>query len=50
MDSIKSNYCKISVSELKDIEAILSHKYGTIVRWAIVGVYNKMLKITFSYR
>ena len=33
----------------KYIEEKLSDKYGSIVRWAIISVENKQLKICFTY-
>lgn len=33
----------------KYIEDKLSDKYGSIVRWAIISVENKQLKICFTY-
>lgn len=50
MHKIKSDFCEIDKVDLQNIDKILAQKYGDVVRWAIVCVYDEKLKITFSYK
>ena len=50
MNSILSTTCKIDKKEVFNVESILEHKYGNIVRWAIVDIIDEDLIVSVSYK
>lgn len=34
---------------ITDVEAILTEKYNSVIRWAVVDIVDNVLKISFTY-
>jgi hypothetical protein len=43
-----SDICYVDKS-VKDIEEYLCANYGSVIRWAIVEVYDNKYKVSFTY-
>lgn len=50
MESIISDTCTLKKEELYSIEKVLEDKYGNIIRWAIVGIQEDNIIISYSYK